>query len=188
MNDFIIKKLKILEETSKEYWNITSESGNFLNLLIKSTSSKNVLEVGTSNGYSAIWIAEALEKTGGHLVTIEFYEGRAKEAEQNLKDCGLWDFVTIKNGSAFEILKDIKQTNFENKDIDMVFIDANKSEYIRYFELIDPLLKPNSLLIADNVISHKDSMSDFLEKIENNSSYQLSYLPYGGGLLIGLKS
>ncbi|HPT40789.1 MAG TPA: hypothetical protein PLG15_00210, partial [Candidatus Gastranaerophilaceae bacterium] len=83
MENFSAKQQKVLEElekTSKDFWNISRQTANFLNMLIKISGTKNVLEVGTSNGYSGIWLASALKKTGGRLTTIEFYEKRIELA------------------------------------------------------------------------------------------------------------
>lgn len=65
---------KRLEETQNEFWNVARETGNFLNMLVKICNAQNAYEIGTSNGYSGIWLAKALKETGGHLTTIEFYE------------------------------------------------------------------------------------------------------------------
>ena len=191
MQDFVVEKLKELEKTSKEFWNIPPETGNLLNMFIKMAGYKTVLEVGTSNGYSAIWQADALKETGGHMVSIEFYEKRIIPAMENLKYCKLDEYVTIKQGSAKEVISKLCAEDFktEKKEqyLDMAFIDACKGEYIDYFNLIHPILRKGGLLVADNVISHKKSLSDFLELIHNHEDYQHSYIEYGGGALIALK-
>ena len=79
------KVLLELEKTRKDFWNIDRATANFLNMLIKIHNSKNVLEVGTSNGYSGIWIADALKHTGGKLTTIEFWDKRRSVAHENFK-------------------------------------------------------------------------------------------------------
>lgn len=181
MNQIIIDKLKKLEETSSEFWNIPPESGNHLNLIIKAAKYKNIVEVGTSNGYSAIWLAEAIKETGGHITGIEFSQERLNMAENNLKECGLADYVTIKQGSALDILADLHEI------YDLVFIDANKKEYIKYYEILDKKLRSGGMIVADNVTSHQNKVQDFLDAINNNQNYQVSYLPFGGGLLLALK-
>ena len=108
MNDKSLKLLKELEKTSTDFWNISPASANFLNMLIKISNSKNVLEVGTSNGYSGIWLAKALKVTGGRLTTIEYYEKRIALALEHFKQCGVDDIITIKQGSATEVLETIE--------------------------------------------------------------------------------
>lgn len=181
MNEIVKNKLNHLEETAEKFWNIPPEAGNHLNLLIKACKYKTVLEVGTSNGYSAIWFAEALKETNGHLTSIEFYEERITMAKNNLNEVGLLDYVTILQGKALEIIENL------NDFFDVIFIDANKAEYIKYFEKLHPKLISGGMFIADNVTSHKDDMQDFLDIFNNHPEYQVSYLPFGGGMLIGFK-
>lgn len=179
------KSLEVLEElekTSKDFWNISHESANFLNMLIKISNSKNVIEVGTSNGYSGIWIANALKETGGHLTTIEYYEKRIVLAQENFKKCEVDDIITIKQGSACDVLQTI------DHEIDFAFIDANKSEYIKYFELINPKLKKGGIIAADNITSHSDKVTPFVEKIKSDTNYQVEILELPGGMLLGYKS
>lgn len=181
MDNIIEKKLVELEKTAQNFWNIPRETAVILNTMIKIAGYKNILEIGTSNGYSAIWLAEALKKTAGNLTTIEFYEKRIVLAEQNLNDCNLFEYVTIKQGKALEIIKTL------NDSYDMIFIDANKSEYIKYFENLHNKLKKGGLFVADNTTSHENEMQDFLEVILNHDEYQISSLPFGGGTIMALK-
>ena len=118
--------LKNLEATQHDFWNISRATANFLNMMIKIVNAKNVVEVGTSNGYSGIWLAKALKETGGHLTTIEYYEKRIVLARENFKTCGVADIIDIKQGSAIDILEEIPQDEI----IDFAFIDANKAQYI----------------------------------------------------------
>jgi len=174
--------LQKLEQTQEDFWNISRSSANFLNMLIKISGAKNVVEVGTSNGYSGIWLAKALQNTGGHLTTIEYYEKRIILAQENFQKCGVEDIITIKQGSACEVLETI---DFE---IDFAFIDANKGEYIKYFDIINPKLKKGGLIAADNITSHPQKVTPFVEKIKNDPNYQVEILDLPAGMLIGLKS
>ena len=94
--------LKRLERTAKQYTNIAPENGQFLSILTRSIHAQYVLEVGTSNGYSAIWLASALKETGGRLITLEHDPNRAKEAQSNLSEAGLADIVEIRVGDALQ--------------------------------------------------------------------------------------
>lgn len=181
IDDKSLGVLEELEKTSKDFWNISRESANFLNMLIKISGAKNVVEVGTSNGYSGIWIAKALKETGGLLTTIEYYEKRIVLAQENFKKCGVDDVITIKQGSACEVLQTI---DFQ---IDFAFIDANKSEYLKYFELIDPKLKKGGIIAADNITSHADKVASFVEKIKSDPNYRVEILDLPGGMLLGYK-
>lgn len=193
MNTLIKLKLEELEKTQNEFWNISPEVGNFLSILIKTGNYKNILEVGTSNGYSAIWITSALQETQGHLVTIEFSKDRQEMAEKNLSECGLLDKITFLQGNAVGILEYLKPdvygigNNSEDVYIDFAFIDASKLEYTKYFNLIHPILKPGGMIVADNVISHEEKVSDYINTITAHKDYQTTKLNLGTGLLISLK-
>ncbi|MDD3014353.1 MAG: O-methyltransferase [Candidatus Gastranaerophilales bacterium] len=181
MQDSIKQVLLKLEKTSEKYWNIPPESGKLLNLIIKSSGYKDILEIGTSNGYSAIWLAEAAKKNSGYVTGIEFSQERIDLAINNFKECGLSDYISVRQGKALDIIKALES------EFDFIFIDANKAEYIKYFELLHPRLRSKGLIAADNVTSHKEDVQDFLDSITNHPEYQTSYLPFGGGLLLGLK-
>lgn len=184
MDENTLKVLSELEKTQKDFWNLSRASANFLSMLIKISKSKKVLEVGTSNGYSGIWIAKALKETGGkrgHLTTIEYYDKRIELARENFKKCGVADIITIKQGSACDVLAEIEY------GIDFAFIDANKSEYIKYFELIDPKLRSGGIIAADNITSHAEKVAPFVEKIKSDPNYQVEILNLPGGLLLGYK-
>lgn len=175
--------LKELEKTSQDFWNISPQTANFLNMLIKITKAKNVLEIGTSNGYSAIWLAMALQETGGHLTTIEFWDNRLDMAKKNFEKCSVSSVITTKLGSAFNILQ-----NEIDDEFDFVFIDANKSEYIKYFELIHPMLKKDGIIAADNITSHWEKVLPFVNAIKNHKDYQVEILDLPAGLLLAHKS
>lgn len=178
-------KLKELEKTQKEYWNIARETANFLNILIKTANTQNMLEIGTSNGYSAIWFALALKETNGHLTTIEFWDKRQSVAIENFKICGVDEIITPKLGSAFDIMENLHK---EGQEFDFVFMDANKSEYIKYFELADTMLKAGGIIAADNVLSHENKVKPFVDAITQNPNYQVEILNLPAGLLLARKS
>jgi predicted O-methyltransferase YrrM len=175
------KIIEDLEKTQTDFWNISRSSANFLNMMIKISCAQNVLEIGTSNGYSGIWIAKALKQTGGHLTTIEYYDKRISLAKENFKKCNVDDVITIKQGSACEVLETL---DFE---IDFAFIDANKNEYVKYFDIINPKLKKGAIILADNILSHAPKVEPFVNKIKSDFNYQVEILDLPAGMLMGLK-
>lgn len=174
-----------LESTQTDFWNLSRESANFLNMLIKISGAKNAVEVGTSNGYSGIWLAKALKEKGGHLTTIEYYEKRIALAQENFKTCNVDDVITVKQGSACEVLEEL--CSDKNFVIDFAFIDANKKEYIKYFEIIDKNLKRGGIIAADNITSHPEKVADFVEKIKSDPNYQVEILDLPAGMLLAYK-
>ncbi|MBR1424374.1 O-methyltransferase [bacterium] len=172
-----------LEKTQKEFWNISRTTAEFLYNLIVDSNSKSVIEVGTSNGYSGIWIGKALKKTGGKLTTIEFYDKRLDIAKENFEKCGISEIIETKKGDAATILEYLP----DDFKIDFAFIDANKAQYIKFFRLIDPHLNVGGYIACDNILSHYKKVVPFLEDIGSNPNYENVILPLPAGLSLARK-
>ncbi len=183
MNSSTSEILGKLEITADEFWNISHQTGNFISMLIKCAKIQNVLELGTSNGYSALWIADALQYTNGHLTTVEFWEKRQCLAREYIANCGLTDYVSFKIGQAIDVINNELQNEF----YDMVFMDANKNEYLSLFQAFHPLVKKGGIILADNVISHAKKVEPFINAITNNNEYQVQVLDLPDGLLMAYK-
>lgn len=175
--------LLALEKTQKEFWNISRTTAEFLYNLIVDAKSQSVIEVGTSNGYSGIWLGKALKKTGGKLTTIEFYNKRLDIAKKNFEKCGISDIVTPRQGDAATVLEHLP----EDFEVDFAFIDAQKAQYIKFFHLIAPHLKVGGYIACDNIISHAAKVQDFLADIDANPDYENVILPLPAGLSLAKK-
>lgn len=173
-----------LEKTQKEFWNIPRKTGILINMFIKMMNAQNVLEIGTSNGYSGLWILKALKETGGHLTTIEFYEKRQNVAIDNFKKCGVFDIVTPIQGSACRIIEGFP----DDKNFDFVFIDANKKEYVEYFNLIKPHLTKKCMIVADNIISHSEKVKTFVDAVDADDDFQYEIVEVPGGILVAYRN
>lgn len=156
----IQKVLEAIRTADKGQLAVSEEDGRFLRVLIASTGAKRVLEIGAASGYSAIWMGLGLRQTGGHLTTIEYDAARAKEAADNIRRAGLDDRVTVIAGDAFKEIPKL-QGHF-----DLVFLDAWKPDYKKFFDMVFPRVTPGGLFLAHNVINKKSEMGDFLEAIE----------------------
>ncbi len=183
MDEVTAGVLAELEKTQKDFWNVPRKTGVLMNSFIKMMNIKSALEIGTSNGYSGIWLAKALKQTGGKLTTIEFYEKRQSIAKENFKICGVDDVVRPIQGSACEILASFD----ENEKFDFVFIDACKKEYVKYFEMIKPHLTPKALIVADNIISHAEKVQDFIDAVDADDDFQYEILEVPGGILVAYR-
>lgn len=183
MDEVTAGVLAELEKTQKDFWNVPRKTGVLMNSFIKMMNIKSALEIGTSNGYSGIWLAKALKQTGGKLTTIEFYEKRQSIAKENFKICGVDDVVRPIQGSACEILASFD----ENEKFDFVFIDACKKEYVKYFEMIKPHLTPKALIVADNIISHAEKVQDFIDAVDADDEFQYEILEVPGGILVAYR-
>ena len=175
--------LKELEKTQKQFWNISRTTAEFLYNLIVDSKSQSVIEIGTSNGYSGIWLGKALKKTGGKLTTIEFYDKRLDIAKENFKKCGVADIIDARKGDAKMVLEYLP----EDFEIDFAFIDACKQQYIDFYHLIAPHLKVGGIIACDNVISHAAKVQDFIEEINANPNYENVVLPLPAGLSLAKK-
>jgi predicted O-methyltransferase YrrM len=141
---------------------VSEEDGRFLRVLVGSIGAKQVLEIGAASGYSAIWLGMGLRQTGGKLVTIEYDPVRAKEAAANIQRAGLGDIVQVIAGDAF------KEVPKVTGQFDLVFLDAWKPDYKKFFEMVFPRVTPGGLFLAHNVINKKNDMLDFLSLIETH--------------------
>ena len=121
---------------------ITRETGEFLNMILRLRNAKNMLEVGTSTGYSTIWCAEAIIEKSGKIITIENNPDKIKRANVNFQKSGLSKSIIIKEGEAMEILKVLNTQEKNNGFFDLVLIDADKENIIEYFDLILPMVSP----------------------------------------------
>ncbi len=128
---------------------VPMEDGRILRLLAESTGATNVVEIGTSIGYSGIWFCLALEKTGGKLTTFEIDKDRADRARENFKRAGMDKLVTIMLGDAHDEVKKLKAP------IDILFLDADKGGYLDYLEKLLPLLRRGGLVVAHNMTRYQ---------------------------------
>ena len=141
---------------------VSEEDGRFLRVLVGAIGARQVLEIGAASGYSAIWIGMGLRQTGGKLVTIEYDPVRAKEAAANIQRAGLSDIVQVIAGDAFKEVPKVPG------QFDLVFLDAWKPDYKKFFEMVFPRVTPGGLFLAHNVINKKNDMLDFLSIIETH--------------------
>ncbi|HSX24692.1 MAG TPA: class I SAM-dependent methyltransferase [Candidatus Andersenbacteria bacterium] len=172
---------KQLETTREQFWNVDPNAGQLIQALIYSHQPKHILEIGTSNGYSAIIMAEIASQYGGHVTTIEYFEKRISLAQENIRQAGLTDSITILQGNAVEVL-----TSFvdENKKFDFFFLDANKKQYAEYFINCMQLVNPQAIITADNTISHRNQLNEFFEVIYKEKRAHILELSIGMGLVV----
>ncbi len=174
--------LKNLEKTSKKYWNISPETGLFLNLFIKDRKYKSIIEIGTSNAYSAIWIAEALKQNNGKLHTIESNKKtRYPLALTTIKKSGLSRHINLILGHAPE---DIPKTP---RSFDMAFFDATKYEHLSYFEILKNRINEGGCIVTDNINSHEKELKTYIKTLESLKSWKSYRLNIGTGLLLSIK-
>lgn len=157
---------------------IPPETGRVLAFLAASAPTEGAwLEIGTSAGYSALWISLAARLHSKTLVTFELLPTKAALAKETFKAAKLGGMVELKNGDARGHISDYAEIAF-------CFLDAEKEMYAEIYELVCPKLVPGGLLIADNVISHRQYLTKFLSLVEENPDIDHIILPVGKGLLV----
>ncbi len=160
---------------------VRPEVGRFLNLLIKIAAARRILEIGTGEGYSTIWLGLAAQATDGRVITLELDPERAEVARQNLTQAGLEDRVTVRVGDARELLEDLQGP------FDFVFIDAEKTEYLAYLERLLPRVRNGGLIVADNVTSHAAALRPYVDHVQAHPRLESVVVPIGRGEAVSLK-
>ena len=156
---------QFIKDFKRTSLNTTEGDAMMLRILVESARLKRGVEVGSATGFGAINMAIAFERPGGHLYTLEIDPKMAKACRENLRKAGLETTVTCIEGDALKTLPKLEG------EFDFVFIDAVKSDYLKYFKIIEPHLKPGAVVVGDNVIRSARAMKDFLNYMQNSPDY-----------------
>lgn len=165
--------------SSQRTRNVDRETGEWLNLLIRATGAKNILEIGSSNAVSTILLADAARATGGRVIGTEIIPERAAEANGNLAEAGLADVATVIAGNAQETTGDL------SGPFDLVFIDAEKDDYSAHLLAIIDRVRPGGLILADNVVSH--DISAYQRLVRERDDLETVTIPLNRGIEFTLK-
>lgn len=177
---------------------IRKEMESFLRVMLTISKSLNILELGCAIGYSAILMSEYLPE-GGHITTIENYDKRIVEAKANIEMAGLSSKITLLEGDAMEVMKDLESENY-----DFVFMDAAKAQYINFLPEVMRLMKPGAILIADNVLQDGDiiesrygvirrnrtihsRMREYMYEVKHMEELETTIVPIGDGITMSVK-
>ena len=169
-NKDLDKKVRIFLENRKgkwHDWNVPYSDGKILYDLIIKNKYRKAIDIGTSTGLSAIWMAWALSKTGGKLITIEIHEGRHKKALVNFKEAGLSEYIDARLADAHELVEELKGP------FDFVFSDADKDWYKNYFIAIAPKLSVGGCFTAHNISNvGMDGIREFLDYVKGLPNFK----------------
>lgn len=176
--DHILDELYEVGRREGGMWNVGPDGGALLAWLARLLDGRRVLEIGTSNGVSTIWIARALEETGGELVTLEIEPEKVRMANENLNRAGLSGRVSIVEGPAVASLQTL------GGEFDLVFIDADKPQYPDYLREARRLVHPGSIIVADNITSHRDETEPYRAAVEADGGLDSVELDVAGGFLM----
>jgi predicted O-methyltransferase YrrM len=158
--------------------NVPPETGRFLRMLVIVTRATRIAEIGTSNGYSAIWLALGAKITNGQVATLENDPKKVIMARKNFVQAGVSRLIELWQGEATIMLKRHGQL------FDLAFIDGAKEEYLQYYKTLIPKIRVGGLIVADNAVSHADQMRDFLEAVADDPRVESLLIGIGSGLLL----
>ncbi|TQK04853.1 O-methyltransferase [Herbaspirillum sp. SJZ107] len=163
--------------------NITPDTGAFLALLVKATQARRILEIGTSNGYSTLWLADAAAAIGGAVTTVELSPEKIALARTNFARAGLAGRITQHEGDAGALLATLDDAGF-----DLVFLDSQRSAYPGWWPHLKRVLRAGGLLVVDNATSHAHEMADFMAAVAADGGFSTSLVPVGKGEFLAVKA
>lgn len=190
MNESFIKTINELEllnsklasgEFGIPLWSVPRTTGEFLKVLVLSRKVRTILELGTSGGYSTLWLASGARENRGHVFTVDKEESKMELAKNFFVKAGLDSFITQFSGDISQVLKSW------NKSIDLLFIDADKRNYLSYFKTLEGFFSKGTIIVADNASTHKNKMKDYNDYVTNSKNYHSFLLELDNGLLVSIR-
>jgi predicted O-methyltransferase YrrM len=162
--------------TVDDAYAVPREAGAFMHALILATGAKRAVEIGTSYGYSGLWIASALAQTGGKLITIDRNAQKTAAARSAFEEAGLAPIIEQRTGSALEILPEL------SGPFDFALNDADKENCIRYVELLSQRMSPRGVILTDNTLTHADQLAGFVAWVRGREEFYSTRVPIGNGM------
>ena len=170
-------------ERAQRMLNITRDTGEFLAVLVRATRARHVLEIGTSNGYSTLWLAEAARDIGGTVTTVEHSETKTRMAAETFNRSGLGTHIHLLQDDAALVLERSGAGAF-----DLVFLDSERSEYPGWWPHLRRVLRPGGLLVVDNATSHSEQMAPFIQLVNGDQAFTTCLATVGKGEFMAVKA
>lgn len=170
-------------ERSRRMLNITRDTGELLSVLVRATRARRVLEIGTSNGYSTLWLAEAARAIGGALTTVELSDYKVGLAAENFARSGLAPCISLIQDDAGHLLERSEPSAF-----DFVFLDSERSQYPGWWPQLRRVLRPGGLLVVDNATSHAGQLAPFVSLVSADPLFATCLVPVGNGEFLAVKA
>jgi len=164
-NDQSAVRKKFIAGFKRTMLNSAPGDAAMLRILVESSGAKRGVEVGTATGYGAILMGLGFERNKGELISVDIDPKMVAAARENLQKIGLDDVVTVVEGDALKVLPAL------DGQFDFVYLDAVKSDYLKYFQALEPKLSPGAMIVADNVIRSGKAMPDFFEVVRKSPDY-----------------
>ena len=172
-----------ISDRPRRMLNITRDTGEFLAVLVLATAARRVLEIGTSNGYSTLWLARAAAGLGGTVTTVERSGFKVELAARNFARSGLASRIVQVHDDAGAVLSRQEIAGF-----DMIFLDSERPEYPGWWPDIRRVLRPGGLLVVDNATSHAQQMAPFVALVKADAGFVTSLVPVGNGEFLAVRS
>jgi predicted O-methyltransferase YrrM len=159
---------------------VAPTTGRFLFAFVAPQNACEVLEIGGSRGYSSIWLAAGVRMLGGHVLSLEHHPAKCEAWRRNMTDAGLGEWAELVEGDAFETLPAIEDV------FDVVFLDAEKDDYERLFALARKKLEPGAVVVADNVLSHEETLGAYSRARQADPTLESVTVPLDRGLEVSV--
>lgn len=169
-------------ERPRKMLNITPDTGEFLAILVLATRAKRVLEIGTSNGYSTLWLADAIRALSGRLITIDANPMKVEMARKNFERSGLTPWIRQEQMDAGDFLRQRQAEQF-----DLLFLDSARWNYVSWWPMIRNVIAPSGLLVVDNATSHPEEMKNFVDLVRSTPGWRSVVVPIGKGEFLAFK-
>lgn len=176
LEQFGLSNDSAIADRPRRMLNITRDTGEFLSVIVRAMNAQRVLEIGTSNGYSTLWLACAAKAINGHVTTVELSDFKLALAAKSFERSGLTPFITQVSGEAGAMLRGSPESNF-----DVVFLDSERSEYLGWWPDIKRVLREGGLLVVDNATSHSAEMAPFVALVSADPDFATCTVPVGNG-------
>ena len=170
-------------ERPRRMLNFTRDTGEFLSVLVRAIVARQVLEIGTSNGYSTLWLGEAAQGIGGSVTSVELSAFKVGLASETFARSGLAPFITLIHEDAGRVLE-----RLEADSVDLVFLDSERPEYPGWWPSLRRVLRPGGLLVVDNATSHPEQMAPFVALVRADAGFTTSLVPVGNGEFLAVKA
>ena len=144
---------------------------------------RRVLEIGTSNGYSTLWLASAARAIGGFVTTVEVADYKVELASANFVRSGLARYISVVHDEASRVLERLSENAF-----DLVFLDSDRSAYPKWWSNLRRVLRPGGLLVVDNATSHTEELTPFVALVKADAAFFTSIVPVGNGEFLAVRS
>lgn len=172
-----------MADRDRRMLNITRDTGEFLGVLVRVSHAERILEIGTSNGYSTLWLADAAREMGGTVTTVELSEVKVALAAANFDRSGLAEVIAQVQGDAGPFLAGASAESY-----DLIFLDAERSEYSHWWPNLRRILCHGGVLVVDNATSHAAELAPLIALVGADARFRSCLVPIGNGELVATRS